>query len=276
MKGEGGVTSFANGESANGVGASGRGSMPGRIMENGSIDGSHTNHERDKRPNGVHGPSNGIVPGVGKGKSSSEPEAAKTNSIDRMTTNGISDDYLRDAATRQTTALETGLEEVPQEMTNQLPPEILHISAGYLPLSRLLTRMAEHTHNVMGNTINELARMPLPSSALNGNGAHGGDDNSPENIAKKMKLLEFANSTHEKFTKALVLTRWSQRSEDVSKVIDLRVHLLKEAGRFPQALDKVALLKRDLCYMRVRNPDLKTAVEILSTGKCSWMPEVCI
>lgn len=244
--------------------------MPGRIMENGSMNGSHTNHERDKRLNGVGGLSNGAVPGVDKGKSRSEPE--KDNSIDKMTPNGVSEDFLRDAATQQS----SGVEEVPRDMISQLPPELLHISAGYLPLSKLLTRVTELTHNAVETTILELARM-TPPSAINGNAAHlpnGVEDNSPENINKKKKLYDFALDTHTKFTKTLMLTKWSRKSEDVSKLIDLRVHLLNQTRHYDYALDKTALVKRDLGNMRVRNPDLRTATEILSTGKCSWLPEV--
>lgn len=271
MKEEGGVV-LATSKTGDGGGDSGGESMPGRIMENVSINGSHTNHEREKRPNGVNGSLTGGIMGSEKGKGRPEPVAA-INSTEKMTPNGNGDELMRDATMHQT----SGIEEVNQDLISQLPPELLHISSNYFPLSRLVMRVAEHTHNAMESTILELAGLPLPLSAVNGNAAHSlnaGDDNSLENINKKKKLLDFAQDAHTKFTKALVLTQWSERSEDVSKMIDLRVHLMNQEGTFYNAFKFLADVKKDLGFMRVRNPDLKTAVEILSTGKCSWMPDV--
>lgn len=269
------MPSADSGEKGYGGGEVGRESMPGRIMEDVSMNGSQTNHEKEKMLNGANGSFNGVVTNQDKGKGMSESGVIMANSIEKMTPNGSSDDSLRDATVRQT----SGIDEVPRDMISQPPPELEHISNGYIPLSKLLTRVSEHAQDAMRTTINDLARYPLPSSAMNGNAArlaHNGDDNSHENINKKKRLLDFAQDTHTKFTKALVLTQWGRKSEQVSKVIDLRLHLWKQSGHYDQLFGSLATLKRGLGYMRVRNPDLHTAVEVLSTGKTSWIPDVCI
>jgi mediator of RNA polymerase II transcription subunit 14 len=147
-----------------------------------------------------------------------------------------------------------------------------------MPLSTLLKRMAEKTHNALTNKILELAQMPVPNSALNvgPSGITEVDDLSPENLAKKKSLLDFAQSTHADWVKALVITNWSRRSEDVSKTIDLKVYMDQQKSLYDMAIHEMAEMKRGLAQARLPNPDLKTALQVLSTGKAPWMPEVCL
>jgi mediator of RNA polymerase II transcription subunit 14 len=118
--------------------------------------------------------------------------------------------------------------------------------------------------------------MPIPPSALNTNGSHmtSVDDNSSENLSKKLLLLNFAQETHADWVKALVITNWSRRSEDVSKTIDLKIYLDQQKAMYDMAIHEMSEVKRSLPYARVPNPDLKTALQVLSTGKAPWMPEV--
>ena len=160
----------------------------------------------------------------------------------------------------------------------QLPAEINHITEGFEPLSRLLTRLAQVTHNRLIAKIQELAAAPGPSGVINGNGMldmSNPDDNSVENIKKKASLLKFAEETHANWTKALVVTQWSRVSEDVGKLIDLKVHLDNQRLLYQAAVHELSEAKRSLVNARVPNPDLRTAVEVLSTGNASWMPDVC-
>lgn len=163
-----------------------------------------------------------------------------------------------------------------QDRVNQLPPEIAHITYGYMPLSVLLKRLAEKTHKGLMDKIAELAAMPVPDSALNvgPSGITELDDPSPENVAKKKSLLSFAQSTHADWIKALVITNWSRRSEDVSKTIDLKVYMDTQKSLYDMAIHDLAEMKRGMAQAKVPNPDLKTALQILSTGKAPWMPEV--
>jgi mediator of RNA polymerase II transcription subunit 14 len=122
----------------------------------------------------------------------------------------------------------------------------------------------------------ELASMPVPSSAqlVGASGLTEVDDLSPENLAKKKALLDFAQSTHADWVKALVITNWSRRSEDVSKTIDLNVYTNQQKALYDMAIHEMAELKRGLGQARLPNPDLKTALQVLSTGKAPYMPEV--
>ncbi|TVY85477.1 Mediator of RNA polymerase II transcription subunit, partial [Lachnellula suecica] len=249
-------------------GESKAGSMPGVIMENGSRNGSHTNHDRDQRPNGIHGANYASE----KGKNRAEPPP-------NVTPHPTASNGLNGKVTERQQNGEDGT--IPQDVKAQidqlqLPPEILHITDGFLPLSSLLSRLAHKTHNDLSKTILDMAQMPLPASATNGNASHAmaNDDNSQENLAKKLKLLNFAQDAHTEWTKALIITNWSRRSEEINKLIDLRLHLYGQKELYRFAIDGLAELKKNLVQARLPNPDLKTALAVLTTGKAPWMPEL--
>ncbi|KAI1109043.1 mediator complex subunit MED14 [Nemania sp. NC0429] len=159
---------------------------------------------------------------------------------------------------------------------NDLPDEIQHITQGFVPLGRLLSRLAQQTHNQLGDEIMALAKMPLPSSTLNGNTANAelpGDDNTPENLNKKVRLLNFVQERHGEWVKALVIANWSRKAEPVSKLIDLMHHINKARTMYDTSLDYMINVRRDLTFARIPNPDLRTALQVLSTGQAPWMPE---
>ena len=59
-------------------------------------------------------------------------------------------------------------------------------------------------------------------------------------------------------------------------MIDLRIHLEAQKKLYTDAIDSMAENKRALHNFRLPNPDFKTALEVLTTGKASWMPDVSI
>jgi mediator of RNA polymerase II transcription subunit 14 len=246
--------------------------MPGVIMENGR-NGSHTNHDRDQRPNGVNGATYVSEKTQDKGKGKAEPQQ-NVSPISPTVPNGLNGNLVDDSR-RQNGGGDAISEDI-QERINQLPPEIAHITQGYMPLSKLLSRLAQKTHSDLSSTILELAQMPVPASAVNGNAAHitAVDDNSVENLNKKLRMLKFAQDAHTEWTKALVITGWSRRAEDVSRTIDLKIHLDGQTQFYENALFELGEVKRGLIHARLPNPDLKTALEVLTTGKASWMPDV--
>jgi mediator of RNA polymerase II transcription subunit 14 len=160
---------------------------------------------------------------------------------------------------------------------NDLPDEIQHITQGFVPLNILLSRLAQQTHNQLADEIMALAKMPLPPSAMNGNAANGDvslDDNSPESLNKKVRLLKFVQERHAEWIKALVICHWSRRAQDVSKLIDLMHHINKTRSIYQASLDFMINIKRDLTFARIPNPDLNTALQVLSTGQAPWMPDL--
>lgn len=250
--------------------------MPGVIMENGSRNGSHTNHDRDQRPNGINGASHSLEKTQDKGKGRVEPQQNVTPTSPTIP-NGLGINGSVAEAVRHQDSSHAVSQDL-QDRVGQLPPEILHITQGYMPLSNLISRLAQKTHNNLTDTILQMAQMATPASVVNGNASYTPpvDDTSIENINKKLRMLNFAQDAHTEWVKALVITEWSRKSEDVSKMIDLRVHIDTQKEFYDSAIHEMSVLKRGLLEARVPNPDLKTALQVLSTGKAPWMPEVCL
>ncbi|KAH8675385.1 mediator complex subunit MED14 [Xylariales sp. PMI_506] len=237
--------------------------MPGVIMmENGIQNGLPTNHDRD---------TNGSI--NGSNSFASQTPADKSNGVSEGRRDVGGDDG-KEMVNGPLTASGGGTS---SSRMNDLPDEIQHITQGYIPLGLLLSRLAQRTHNQLQSKILELAKMPAPAAAVNGSTPHSGappDDASVENLTKKASLLNFIQDTHGRWVKALVIAAWSRKASTVSKLIDLYNLIGTESRTYAQALDYMINIKRDLSFARLPNPDLRTALQVLSTGEASWMPDL--
>lgn len=231
--------------------------MPAVVtMDDGGQSGARSDHDRELKANGING-----AAAEGPVKT---PVAATSGD----TTPG---DRGKAAAVQP---VDTQSEEKRSGMED-LPDEIQHITQGFVPLSRLLTRLAQNTHNQLQTKVAEMAKMPTPGAAVNGNAAHAAeDDSSAENLRKKGSLLQFAQEQHGRWVKALVLAEWSRKADVVSRLIDLKVHLQGQKFLYDEVFRLQVDLTAELRNMRLPSPDLKTALQILSTGSAPWMPDV--
>lgn len=167
-----------------------------------------------------------------------------------------------------------------EKLVGQLPPEIEQVTFGYVSFSSLISRLVQETFNGLTEVINDMSDMPVsqPSQSaphdhihqpLNGNG-----NGSQANVQKKLRILHFASDRRAQFIKALILSRWARQVEAVSKVIDLNVWLSNQIGQYNECCSWMGELKRRLLPLREPNPDIKTALEVLSCGKASWLPDL--
>lgn len=218
---------------------------------------ARTNHERDlKVANGING-----------AMTKREPSPNKVTKAGGLAPNMVNGD------TDAQKAAQAGTGASDQSIANTLPPEITHITENLFPLHFILQRLAQKSHNELQLKIEELANTPMGPGALNGNATGAGEDSSEANQNKKANLLNFANDMHGKWVKALVLSEWSRKSRQVSKVIDLHGHIFLELRKYDYLLDRVGHIKRNLYNTRLPDPDLKTALQVLSTGQTPWMPD---
>ena len=244
--------------------------MPGVIiMDANGQNGTRTDHDRDSSLNGVNGAS--VTSSEPSGPVKDKPATA-TPTGDKSTNavNGQDESRRNESKTADISV------EKPQRM-NDLPDEIVHITQGFVPLSLLLTRLAQTTHNALQDKIAELAKMPIPAAAVNGNSSYSSsapDDSSADNLRKKGNLMNFAQEWHGKWLKALVIAEWSRNSPLVSKLIDLKFHIDQQRVLYDACLDNIVNIKRDLTFARMPSPDLRTALQVLSAGNASWMPDV--
>ncbi len=164
---------------------------------------------------------------------------------------------------------------------SQLPPEIAHIPAdAYNPLSTLLTRISQECYNDLGETLQAMADTPLAPQAngvlSNGLGLQASANtqaNAKANEKKKMLMLKFAQDSRAKFIKLLVLTEWGKKAAyNVSKLIDLYAWTREQSVHMEATDFAIDSIRRHAKLVGENNPDITTALEILSTGKASWMP----
>ncbi|KAG6040375.1 hypothetical protein E4U41_000696 [Claviceps citrina] len=240
-------------------------------MESSGQNGTRNDHDRDYSANGVKG--DDLMDSRQAGLSKESFSAAPTPAGDDAISLGAKEGFRRRELDIDDAAAENS-----RNRMNDLPDEIVHITQGFVPLSLLFTRLAQVSHNALQDKIIELAKMPVPATAMNGTSSSysssGPDDTSPENLRKKGGLLQFAQEWHGKWLKALVIAEWSRQSHQVSKLIDLKFHIDQQRVLFDAALDNIVNVKRDLTFARMPSPDLKTALQVLSTGNAPWMPDL--
>ena len=166
-------------------------------------------------------------------------------------------------------------------MERRLPPEIEHITFGYLPLANLITRLVQDTFNGLNDALGDV--WDMKGLKGNDNPPHIGQRplvngevaarSSESNVQRKLRMLHFTQDNRARFIKILVLSKWSRQVESIGKVIDLKVWLDGQARFFEDAISWMGELKRILPPMKQPSPDLKTALEVLSLGKASWLSD---
>lgn len=233
-------------------------------MENGMQNGARSDHDRELITNGVR-----------EGASEPQGTSGKGKGLALQNTSGST----VNGALGEATGPQPGAQRAqsnPNRM-NDLPDDINHITQGFIPLSTILIRLAQATHDDLQKAIVDSANIKWMPAAINGGAANGNDaldDNSEGNRKRKTTLLKFAQDAHTKWVKALVITDWSWKADAVSKLIDLKAHLDGKRMIFDYTQNELIGLKRDLGHARLPRPDLKTALQVLTTGEASWIPEV--
>ena len=195
----------------------------------------------------------------------------------KLDANGNRMNGLYDGTSESQDHLELELE----SLVGLLPPQIEHITTGYIPLSTLIPRLVQETFNGLTDVIDEMSELeasPSRDTQLNHvtpqlNGA-GTSASSQSNVQKKLRMLNFAQDRRAQFIKILVLSQWSRQVIAIGKVIDLTCWLDLQKRLYKDAKWWMGELKRILGPAKTPDPDLKTALEALSLGKASWLPDV--
>ncbi|KAB8204582.1 mediator of RNA polymerase II transcription subunit 14 [Aspergillus parasiticus] len=237
--------------------------MPGVVvMDNTKIGGAGQGSAIHDSRNGM--PS--LTPNINRTSAFGDSHAGRVH-INGMTKNAVDPSQAEDAST--VNVISTKSMELPS-----LP----HITQGFFPFSKLISRSVQQSWNDLSDLITEMADIKVSpqeqnSLQLPASGKSFGNQ-SPENIRKKARILDFAHSKRAEFIKLLVLSQWSRQAADVSKLIDLQNFIRTRHQAYMGALQGIGDMKRDLVQAQVANPDLTTALEVLSKGKVSSMSDL--
>ena len=228
---------------------------------------------------------NGITNGLPKPLSNGVLQPATPQAAGKLTENGLespSDHQEHQINGDQSDYAHTTKGQARLNGFSQMPPEILHITQGYLRLSSLVERSAQECWNGLVDVVEKLSDIELPPQPQPAAASHGKvqpngttlGDQSRENLNKKDQLLLFAQDQRANFIKLLVLSQWGQHARDIQKVIDLHSWIVGQRIQYTAAADFVGFMKRDLGLAQIPNPDLKTALEVLSTQRVSSFPNL--
>lgn len=253
----------------------GNGEMPGRISmdQQGAVGSLDLKKDRSNAQDGgaVHS-KNGAqaVPGQlaahANGLANNEHNSALSNGIsasngDVSTTNGVhADTNMADAETAGPPPLDQSWRETPANKS----------------LGTLIDRVAEQCYHDLNDALTKMAEVGPEQNAPQQNGAlpQGQQDTSETSLAKKRILMDFANNQRDRFTKTLVLTDWAKNSEDMARLIDIKVWQEKQRWAYTNAATAVGEIKRKLIDFKVPAPNIEGAMELLATGKASWIPNL--
>lgn len=233
--------------------------MPGVVMDNANVEGSARWPGLNEAPNGAPGSS-------GNNEKSGQTSPFANGPVH---VNG---------AGRGVDAL-SPLSKVQNHNTTEIVPassELPHITQGFFPLGILVNRAVQQCWNDLSELITELAAVHVPSdvpAAPVTNGKSSGNQSS-ENLHKKLRVLDFAHAKRAEFIKLLVLSQWSRQAAEVSRLIDIQGFIRARHQAYTAAVQYVGEMKRDLVRAQVANPDLRTALEVLSKGRVTSLPDV--
>ena len=166
----------------------------------------------------------------------------------------------------------------PKSMGNPVSTsfELPHITQGFFPFGTLVNRAAQQCWIDLSELVTELAAVSVSSETSSLPAANGKSlgNQSVENVNKKVRILDFAHAKRAEFIKLLVLSQWSRQAAEVSRLIDIQGFIRSRHQAYTSAVQYVGEMKRDLVRAQVANPDLKTALEVLSKGRVATLPDV--
>ena len=233
-----------------------------------------------------HGTNGSVAPITGKRTADQAFGDASTKKMDpnALTNGDVGSPRLNGPADRPDVngTMNAAVVQSPQPIIHESAPELPRRPDIYRSLGDLISRVTQECFNELSKTVDktsQIQRGAQPTHALvNGVNSHAGVNgvgiNSRTNQEKKKELLDFANTHREKFIKLMVLTDWSRKVEDVRKMLDLGWWTEHQFCHYDNAKFMLADIHARLQGFKLRNPDIKTALEVLSTGKAPWMPEV--
>lgn len=233
--------------------------MPGVVMDNANVEGSARWPRSNEAPNGS----------PGSFGDSMKPDQTSSFINGAVRANGTGREF--EGLSQHAKARNSNSTEVAPE-----PFELLHITEGFYPLGVLVHRAVQQCWNDLSELITELAAIHVPSdySAASLSSGKPSGNLSPENVQKKMRILDFAHAKRAEFIKLLVLSQWSRQAAEVRQLIDVSSFIRTRQQAYDVAVQHVGGMKRGLVLAQVANPDLRTALEVLAKGRVRSLPDV--
>ncbi|GAA5967156.1 hypothetical protein JCM8115_000944 [Rhodotorula mucilaginosa] len=134
-----------------------------------------------------------------------------------------------------------------------------------VPLSYLIDRVVSSAYSDLATLVETLpgshSHASAPSSAA------GTDDQ-----ARKRKIVDHVLNSRRQLVKLLVLARWSKEAHRLHKAINIVGFLAIQNHQIDRAIEALTETHGMLARARVRNYDLASALNVLSTGSAASLP----
>ncbi|KAI5272687.1 MED14-domain-containing protein [Aureobasidium subglaciale] len=160
-----------------------------------------------------------------------------------------------------------------KEEEKLLPPELEHWAHTYVPMGKLLERMAQQCYFELGDLVEQMADLNIAAPQTNG-ASTSAPDVSKASVDKKLRLMNFANTQQARFIKALVLSDWARNMGDMDKLIELRMWLTQQDEASSLVANSIVNMKNNMVAAKMPHPNIEGALELLSTSKAPWLPDL--
>ena len=144
-------------------------------------------------------------------------------------------------------------------------------------LGLLIDRVASQCYFDLDETLKAMDVEATDSQNQQANGIvpHAGQsDTSESSLKKKRYFMDWASTQRERFIKTLVLADWSKNEEDISRLLDVKVWQEKQNSAHRDSTRSIANVKNHMIAAKMPNPNIEGAMEVLATGKASWIPDM--
>ncbi|KAG2126062.1 mediator complex subunit MED14-domain-containing protein [Suillus clintonianus] len=135
-----------------------------------------------------------------------------------------------------------------EELENELPV----VLEGQVPLGDLLSRVAQAIYA----ELSELAET-LPNMS---------------DGARKRTLADWVVKTKKQVVKLYAITKWARDAETVQKCMNITAFLMNQNQQFEDVMRGLTYAKESLDPARLRNHDLLTSLDVLTTGTYQRLP----
>ncbi|KAG0184516.1 mediator complex subunit [Apophysomyces sp. BC1034] len=95
---------------------------------------------------------------------------------------------------------------------------------------------------------------------------------SMSDVERKRQILNYATFARKQFLKLLVLVKWAENAKDIQMCQNIMAFLANQNKIFQDTVDYLHKIHIELPAARVRDFDILTAVDVLSTGTYQRMP----
>ncbi|KAH9170124.1 MED14-domain-containing protein [Lactarius sanguifluus] len=144
-----------------------------------------------------------------------------------------------------------GFDEPPIEL---LEAELPVVDDGQVPLSELVSRVVQACYAEM----TEMAET-LPSMS---------------DSARKRKLADFVVAWKKQVVKLYAVTKWSRDADIVQKCMNITAFLMNQNRQFDEVIHGLTYARDSLDGARLRNHDLLTSLDVLTTGSYRRLPTI--